>query len=1163
MQKKLILLVTAFLLIVPFAYSGEVVGGVPEVYNEGNSQRTIYNSGTEGDTNWVTAYHYGPGSVDEVYWNYSTDYGMTWGPELWISDGNAVNVQTQSAAMDDDHNRVVVTWSDQVTSTIYFYHIRMCALKNTVNSCGTITDWSDDFNINLVDASWALTTGTKIPSMSCDFNSDNFLHCILTTDAPYGVVHAYVNADLNISESSNWVVADQNAENAGATRLDRSGMVIDGNDMINASWVSNNDDLYYSRRPSDLSTGWETPILISDNCTGTTDVTQMDWDPIDYNVSFIYSGTAGRLNYFWREYDGKTLGPALVIPTRVASSPATVGVAIDFNHSTYIFMDDRGTVANDRNVSYVIVYQNDLISPSVDVNSDNSGDPLSANISRFSPDGNAMVNYSVDISAAAGYDTIISGMITGYGSPAPPYPDVELTFVDEDTGVALNPSVTVSGGTACSPVAGVCDFNFTGSSATVTASLTNYGERKWTFGYDKDNNRIVKTLTMLKSIDGTTIQFTLRDITGSNLITDGNLTILHQDDNFMAGRFVIGSDSKFSAFLSPFDQNYTFVVEYSGSDFNFTRNEVKVKIPKDEDTTSNITPYDVKMRGIGTSNVLNSSLENNFKVFPYTNDFYIADVNASTYYGRNYYFRLSRGDYDENVVLVDSFIGSDGDPPNSANWFQFINGAGDANVLDNDLNLSTFGGASYVSSLLSDVNISFEIGDIYFFEWTTNARPTVAAGSGFLSGGFVPDNNANPATANPRYSIDRANDGGINLFYGGSTNNQNDNGAGGKKFKIRMERTGVDTYDITYYIDDTNAMFETSVTESHHVWKVGLWLRSGSSGISNGKIADSRLFSENFYEIQPYLAPQTQANQVTVKIQKIFEATTKLEGIRIVSNSYVEGAGLQQIETVVSDYQGQGVMSFLTNGTEYTIYLYNSSDELLHTFTVVISPSQTILSISTEGESAYPPTQKKRITVAFVPAGGTIASIDTNIVARIYYDVNVTITDINIIVQQNDLNLADLNATHFLSTSPFDTNISVNLGTLDKDLQFYIIVHITTEDGNSSYFAAIFNLAGGKVGGVDLLNDIIRGDFKTDMGCNADDWLNFCFPTFVLSMFLAIMFVAALLGAFQVNNPNLAVILFILLLGLFTYFYWIPLLFFAGLMVFAAITGIALVRVNL
>ena len=131
--------------------------------------------------------------------------------------------------------------------------------------------------------------------------------------------------------------------------------------------------------------------------------------------------------------------------------------------------------------------------------------------------------------------------------------------VDEDNNTLLpSPTVTIDGN-AIAVANGVFDINVVNElDIDIQISQPTYGTRTWTFGVDKDDGNLIRVLPLLLENDGTSITFEMRTADGNALLTDGNISIIHTDldTNYVSGRFVIGSNSQFTAFLSPFDQNH-------------------------------------------------------------------------------------------------------------------------------------------------------------------------------------------------------------------------------------------------------------------------------------------------------------------------------------------------------------------------------------------------------------------------------------------------------------------------------------------------------------------------------------------------------------------------------------------------------------------------------
>ena len=737
---------------------------------------------------------------------------------------------------------------------------------------------------------------------------------------------------------------------------------------------------------------------------------------------------------------------------------------------------------------------------------------------------------------------------------------LELTFVDEDNNVLLNSnglSVLVNA-TSCTITNGTCVFDAGNSvTAEVTAAATDYATRSYTFGRDKAVGDVNRTLTLLKSIDGTPIPFKLRVLDGTSFVIDANVTVLHADNNYIAGRSVIGADSLFDDFLSPFKQDYIFVVESESSgDFNYVRNFATVLVPKNEATLANITPFDVRMLGIGTDLRLTSTVDQNFRVFPFTTSYYIADVNATRFFNRNYYFRLERGNFDQNIILEDTFTGADGSAPNTSNWFIFADGAGDiVDIEDNDLNIFA-PNSNVTAAVISDINVLFNIGDVKDFEFTSVERP-VGAGSEQYGGGWMVDNNVNPQTAEITFKINRGDTGVLTLYHGTtSVSSQLDGGTGEKNFKIRVTRTSDTVYTSEFFIDDTNLMQTFTDTGSHNLYKVALFARSGS-GNATGKFDNAKLSTSNAFEIQPYLASIETGRQIIVEISSSFNPTLKLGDIRILSETNIEGAGLQQVETVVSDSKGQGIMSFII-GQEYTLSFFDDAGLLLDTKTVVIGPTTTIVSLSIELEPLFGTPLSKTLLVSFIPAAGIL---QTNQIVEVitFFDANISVTDINIIISQNDINLFSIDGNLVITTSTVSgfasriiNNISLSNATISAG-RYSITANIIISDGNSFWLTTTYQTPV-TIGGVDLLNGIIRGQIKTDFGCTPNSSDEFCYPLMVISLMFSILGTVAISMNARVLNINTSVFVFLAVLALFTYWFWFPWQLFTGMSLFGIVT---------
>ncbi len=132
-----------------------------------------------------------------------------------------------------------------------------------------------------------------------------------------------------------------------------------------------------------------------------------------------------------------------------------------------------------------------------------------------------------------------------------------------------------------------------------------------------------------------------------------------------------------------------------------------------------------------------------------------------------------------------------------------------------------------------------------------------------------------------------------------------------------------------------------------------------------------------------------------------------------------------------------------------------------------------------------------------------------------------------------------------------DTNNTITMSgiPLNLDKPITIRVNVITQSA-SFWFETTFNRAL-LIGGVDYLNGVVRGRFKSDLGCSTGEAgsLETCMPTLILSVMAALMITASVAFTTRMLNVDMAGVLFLIVLAMFTYFYWVPLYLF-GLLAF-------------
>ncbi len=686
--------------------------------------------------------------------------------------------------------------------------------------------------------------------------------------------------------------------------------------------------------------------------------------------------------------------------------------------------------------------------------------------------------------------------------------NLHVTWVDEDTNGIVNPTVTVDGTTA-TVSNGVMDFNVVDkSSVVVISSLTDFSTKTFDFGFD---GNIIDTVTMLKDLNAFNVEFKLRTDTNSTLITDGNFVVIDQNTGNLVARRTIPSTSIVSTILKPVGKDYNFMITSTTQDFNFNKEPIDIKDPIDESTLVNLgTGATKRVSGIGT-------------------------------------FTFGQADTFSETFLSDTFTQADNTAPDSSLW-DIIDLLSDGNVSINtnalDLNSVSQGSNDNIFGIQSDINIIFNVGDSVEVKFTSNERPvSTTSDHGVRIQLSVSDATLNPKlSSTSRMGIYRQESGALGSVNGHvNDESQNDGGTGSKNLRFVVKRTTSTNYNVKYFIDDTNKFNEFDFTDSNTTWKLTVFAEASAAGgqtttgtvdtISVKKIVSDSVFpytttfyianvdfntlyhprdyyfrlsrsdfnESNKFEIQPYLATTEKANIITIRLQRIFDITENLDSIRILIEKLIQGQSFTEIQTVVTGASGQHDVSLIP-GDEYRFTLFDPSDNQILQRIDIMAASQTVLSISTEIVPLFPSGTQFNIVVGFDPSGGTITNIDQNVTITLNYDVNVSIADFNIIIQQNDVNITDYNNFTIVPADPAITDINLSQASdLNISSPWKIIVNVKTADGNSFFFTSGFNIAR-LIGGVDFLNDIIRGEFKTDLECKANDFTDICFPTMMFSL---------------------------------------------------------------
>ena len=575
---------------------------------------------------------------------------------------------------------------------------------------------------------------------------------------------------------------------------------------------------------------------------------------------------------------------------------------------------------------------------------------------------------------------------------------------------------------------------------------------------------------------------------------------------------------------------------------------IGVRVPRDEQSGELLTTYTITINGIGFETQNGLATDATFFAFPFTETFYVLNIDANAeYFSRNFNFRLQELDinFGGTTFLEDDFTGIDNDPPDATKWFTFSDQAqSEVDILNNDLNL--FAESNGTAAALTDINIIFAVNDAFIFEYISPARPTINAGSVQYGGGWTVDNNANPITAEIDFGIRRNNTGILTLNHGTLTNQQIDLTDTSQVYQIILERTSATEYTSTFLKDD-NVMATFTDVISHNIYKGALFVRSGNGAgqFIKGTVTSARIFQDSSFKINTYLARISEANQVVIEVSDVQEFTRKLPDIRTELSGTVIGAGKVIVEQAVTDSTGRTTMSFVVN-KPYTLRLIDADNNVLATLDITIAPNQSTLFVYTSAGDIFPLSQDIWVSVRFggSPAAG---SIDIN---SAVIDIITTLGDKTIVSSITSYVIND-DINRLVTVHPVQTNNTITMSgiPLNLDKPITIRVNVITQSA-SFWFETTFNRAL-LIGGVDYLNGVVRGRFKSDLGCSTGEAgsLETCMPTLILSVMAALMITASVAFTTRMLNVDMAGVLFLIVLAMFTYFYWVPLYLF-GLLAF-------------
>lgn len=379
-----------------------------------------------------------------------------------------------------------------------------------------------------------------------------------------------------------------------------------------------------------------------------TDFGPLATDNTWYGLVIDYNSNTNKFSFFALDSLGNTIGSLINIPSANAGTPFYLGLSSSATTDT-----NYDTVRNgDGVVSFPI---------NVDKNETHAfATAGTKNITLFAgnKDGNTTVAQQLFIGT------------------------FKLSFYDENSLLPITPGlVTVNGDmqTLNGNQLVYQDLDSTPKDLNIVVSDMNYGTRNFYFHNITDANALDLNLFMLDNTRGAFVPFQFYHPDQIHKLANARIRVVRKNtDANNVSMVLTDGTGQATIFLNP-DSNYTFNVDANNlgiTDFTYKQLILTIKVPKDEISLSNVTPFHFLVTRNGKSYDQNNlSINTTVPLFPNTVDYYSIFVNKPTGIdytnGRGYLYRIfgdprtdslqpylasdAQGAFSSNITVVDLY----------------------------------------------------------------------------------------------------------------------------------------------------------------------------------------------------------------------------------------------------------------------------------------------------------------------------------------------------------------------------------------------------------------------------------------------------------------------------------------------------------------------------
>lgn len=308
--------------------------------------------------------------------------------------------------------------------------------------------------------------------------------------------------------------------------------------------------------------------------------------------------------------------------------------------------------------------------------------------------------------------------------------------------------------------------------------------------------------------------------------------------------------------------------------------------------------------------------------------------------------------------------------------------------------------------------------------------------------------------------------------------------------------------------------------------------------------------------LQPYLVATTTGLLTTIRTVSAY-TNQPIPDITIKIYKYISGLGKTYVEQVVTDDKGEAI-TYAVTGSSYEYEIYSGTtliriDQIQATSSVVYIKIDDLIYTN-------PILQAGLFNVLFNPGSNKLGLLDNNLIQTIYlfdYNSDVNIQNIWIKVLNTSINGTDGNDAYiYIKTIPYNdqntiTNwIDINaltqdLNGKDYDTNGYIKIEVIIGTSDGNYTATQYYKPYTGLDPIYQIGEGSRNMFGCTSGNDAFGNLLPCANQLFLALILTFIITCAMSWQLGFTNPSGLALIFLGVLGFFTFITWVPIILYA------------------